>query len=113
MGALDKVFFVGLRDVFRLEESTVVTARRLYNLLVRAVMFGSAIVILGGMSVGFHFLIAYAASFLGLDQKTQDLLKAGSASFFVVLVIVAFLLSIGDVLKLLWYYLSGRDDGHD
>lgn len=104
---------MGLRDVFRLDESTVVTARRLYNLLVRAVMFGSAIVILGGMSVGFHFLIAYAASSLDLDQKTQDLLKAGSASFFVVLAIVAFLLSIGDVLKLFWYYLRGRENGND
>ena len=48
---------MGLRDIFRLEESTVRAGRRIYNFLIRAVSYGIAIVILGGVSVGLNFCL--------------------------------------------------------
>ena len=78
-------------------------------------MFGVALVALGGMSLGLNFLLNFGAAAYGLDEKTQDYLRAGSASFFVVLVMAAFLFAIGDVVKLVWYYFFGREgeDGRD
>ena len=72
-------------------------------------MFGIAIVFVGVVSVGLNYLQPHAAFILGLDEKTQGMIQAGSAIFFVVLVVAALLFAIGDVVKLVWYYLSGRE----
>ena len=92
------------RDIFQLEESTIRIGRRIYNLLVQALMFSLAIVGFGALGVGLNFLLPIVASLLGLDDKTQVLLKAGAAVFFVILVVTTVLFGIGDVRRLLWYY---------
>ena len=96
---------MNFRDIFQLEDSTVQTGQRIYNLLVRTLMFALAIVGFAGLAVGLNFLLPVVASLLGLGDETLTLLRAGAAIFFVILVVATLLYSIGDVLTLVWYYL--------
>ena len=93
------------RDIFELEESTVRLGQRIYNLLARALFFILAIVSFAALGVGLNFLFEIVASLLGLDDNTEILLKAGAGLFFVILVVTTVLFFIGDVLRLIWYYL--------
>ena len=106
---------MSFRDIFQLEESTVRLGKLIYNLLAKALIFSLAIVGFAAFGIGLNFLFEVGASLLGLDDKTEVLLKAGAGLFFVTLVVTAVLFGIGDVLKLSWYYLrhGGGENGRD
>ena len=103
---------MSVRDIFRLEESTELVGRRVYNFLVRVAIFLAAIVALGALGIIVGILVLYGADVIGLDEKTKGYLRAASGILYVLLVIGAFLFAVGDLLQLLWYYLTsgaGRD----
>ena len=98
------------RDIFRLEDSKIRAGQHIYNLSFRALMFGLAVVVFGGVSIGLNYFLPVVASELGLGEETQVLLKVGAAVFFVVLVMAAVLLAVGDLLRLVWYYFFGKEE---
>ncbi len=97
---------MAMRDMFRLDDSTVGLGRRVYNLLYRVVIFALATVVLGAVGILLGFLILFGADLVGLDEKTKDLMKASAGMLYVLLVISSLLFALGDVLQLLWYYLT-------
>lgn len=104
---------MGLREIFRLEESTERLARGIYNFLFRVAVFSIAILTLVGVGIGVSFVVIQGGVLIGLDAKTQDYLKAGSGVLYVLLVIGSFLFALGDLAQLLWYYFFrgvGSDD---
>ncbi len=104
-----------VRDIFRLEESTIRLGKRIVNLMAKGLMFSLAIVGFGALAIGLNLFLPIVASQLGLDDKTQVLLKAGAAVFFVVLAVTSVLFGIADVCKLFWYYWRDGEskDGRD
>lgn len=101
-----------MRDMFRLDDSTVVLGRRVYNFLSRVVIFAVATVALGALGIVLGYLILFGADLIGLDAKTKDLIKASTGVLYVLLVISSLLFAVGDLLQLLWYYLTsgvGKD----
>lgn len=104
-----------LRDMFRLDDSTVILGRRVYNFLYRVVIFAVATVVLGALGILLGLLILFGADQIGLDAKTKDFIKAATGVLYVLLVISSLLFAVGDLLQLLWYYLTSgvRENGTD
>ena len=103
---------MGLSDIFRLEESTELVGRRVYNFLIRVGIFAAAIVALGALGIVVGILVLYGAELVGLDEKTRYFLTGTSGVLYVLLVTAAFLFAVSDLIQLLWYYFSsgvGRD----
>ena len=104
---------MSLREVFRLEESTTRQARGVYNLLVKTVIYSVAIVALIGIGVVLNFVIVHGSALIGLDDKTQNLLSTGSKVLYVLYVVLAFILGVGDQLRLMRHYISGEESRND
>ena len=98
---------------FRLDESTVTRIRRCYNLLVIATVYMLTILGLAILAVGFGQVMDWLATLVGLDDKTRGLLMNAGASLFVILILVSFLLALGDVIKLVRYYISDWGNDND
>ena len=95
-----------LRDMFRLDDSTVILGRRVYNFLCRVIIFAAATVLLGAVGILLGYLILFGSDLIGLDGKTRDLIKAATGMLYVLLVISSLLFAVGDLIQLLWYYLT-------
>ncbi|MDE2788297.1 MAG: hypothetical protein OXL37_16780 [Chloroflexota bacterium] len=84
----------------------MVLGRRVYNFLYRVVIFAVATIVLGAVGILLGFVILFGADLIGLDEKTKDLMKASTGMLYVLLVISSLLFAVGDLLQLLWYYLT-------
>ena len=104
---------MNLGRIFRLDESTVRTVRRCYNLIVTAASYALTILVLTLLAVGFSEVMERLAVIIGLDEKTQTLISYVGASLFVILILAGFVQAIGDALKLILYYIRDWSDDHD
>lgn len=64
---------MGLREIFRLEESTERLARGIYNFLFRVAVFSIAILTLVGVGIGVSFVVIQGGVLIGLDAKDPGL----------------------------------------
>ena len=104
---------MGLGKIFVLHESSVTAIRNCYNLLVVAAVYLLTILGLALLAIGFGEVMDRLAVFVGLDWKTQLLISYAGRSIFVILIVVSFALALGDVFKLVGYYISEWRSNHE
>lgn len=102
---------MNLRSIFQLDESTVRSARRCYNLVFAAVVYLLTILFLVLLAVGFGAVVGQLAIVMGLDEKTRQLISYTGISVFVILILISFALALGDAIRLIRYYV--RDWSND
>ena len=100
-------------DIFRLDEGTVRNARRCFNLVVAAGGYALTIVALSLVAIVFSEIMGRLALIVGLDEKSQRLVSYVGAAVFVVLILVSFAMALGDIGKLVVYYIRSWDGDYD
>ena len=88
-------------DLIRPEASTIAFGNRIANLLYRVLLVTIAIVILGAVAVLLGYLVNIGADFA---------IRYGAQGLYVLLVIASWLFALADQLRLLFIYLTDRDD---
>ena len=91
--------------IFTLDESTVRTVRRCYNLIVVATSYALTILAFTLLAVGFGEVMDRLAVIVGIDEKTRTLISYAGRSVFVILILMSFALAAGDAIKLMMYYI--------
>ena len=97
---------MSIRNIFQLDEATVRSARRCYNLVFAAASYLLTILIFALLAVGFGAVVGQLAIAMGLDEKTRQLISYAGISVFVILILVSFFLALGDAIKLIRYYVN-------
>lgn len=101
---------MSLKEIFRLENSTIRTWRRSYNLVVASAINLLTILMFTLLAVGFGKITVQLALIMDLDEKTRQLISIVGTSLFVILTLLSFVSSIADVVKLMRYHLSNWSD---
>ena len=96
---------MSLRKIFQLDEATVRSARRCYNLVFAAASYLLTILIFALLAAGFGAVMGQIAIVMGLDEKTGQLISYAGISVFVILILVSCALAIGDAIRLIGYYV--------
>ena len=101
------------RRRFGLYPSTIESLLRLWNLSAGSIAYLAVII---GLSLGIAFageIMGWVGEQIGVDEKTRTYLAWAIRSVFVVLILVNLLFSLGDVAKLVWYYLRDWRDADE
>ena len=94
-----------IRNIFQLDEATIQSARRCYNLVFAAATYLLTVLIFALLAAGFGAVMGQIAIVMGLDEKTRQLISYAGISVFVILIIVSCALAIGDAIRLIEYYV--------
>ena len=96
---------MSFRKIFQLDEATVRSARRCYNLVFAAASYLLTILVFALLAAGFGAFMGQIAIVMGLDEKTRQLISYAGISVFVILILVSLALAIGDAIRLIEYYV--------
>ncbi len=98
-----------LREIFTLDQSTVRTGRRYFNLLARASMLIATLAGMLLLNMAWSWLTEQSAKQLPINDMVQIRLAQAGIVVLVGVTIVALLVSVRDLALLVWYELLGRN----
>lgn len=102
-----------LREIFTLDQSTVRTGRRYFNLLARAIMLIATLAGMLLLNMAWSWLTEQSAKQLRISDIVQIRLAQAGVIVLVAVTVVALLFSIRDLTLLVWYELLGRNGGNE
>ena len=102
-----------LKEIFTLDPSTVRTGRRYFNLLFKAFMLIVTLACLVILNMAWSWLIDQSAKQLPISENTQLRLSQAGLVFLLAVSTAAILISIRDLVQLVWHELFDRKFGNE
>ena len=88
-----------LREIFTLDQSTVRSGRRSFNLVVKAVIVASTLMMLILISLAWNQLIKLLSWPLGIDEYTQFLMTNSMLAYVVLVSMLSIIMASFDVFR--------------